>query len=50
MTQSGRLNQMKEIKISDEDLGSMVLKYIREKYTISSTNIKRLIEYFDKNI
>ena len=47
MVQSGRINRMKDIKIGDEDLGAMMLKYIREKYTLSSTNIKRLVEQFD---
>jgi hypothetical protein len=47
MKQSGKIETMKNLDVTEEYLGKLIIKYIREKYTISSTNIKRLIEYFD---
>ena len=38
---------MKNTKISDKEVGKLVLAYIRDKYVLSSTNIKRIVEEWD---
>ena len=45
--QSGIIEKMKNTKISDADVGKLVLAYIRDKYVLSSTNIKRIVEEWD---
>lgn len=45
--QSGIIEKMKNTKISDKDVGKLVLAYIRDKYVLSSTNIKRIVEEWD---
>jgi hypothetical protein len=39
---------MKNTKISDKEVGGLILAYIREKYILSSTNIKRIVDEWDK--
>lgn len=45
--QSGNIEKMKNTKITDKEVGELVLKYIREKYILSSTNIKRIVDTWD---
>ena len=45
--QSGIIEKMKNTKISDKEVGKLVLAYIRDKYVLSSTNIKRIVEEWD---
>jgi hypothetical protein len=45
--QSGKIEKMKKTEISDAEVGSLVLDYIREKYILSSTNIKRIVDEWD---
>ena len=45
--QSGIIEKMKNTKISDKEVGKLVLAYIRDKYVLSSTNIKRIVEELD---
>jgi hypothetical protein len=46
--QSGIIERMKNTKISDKEVGGLILAYIREKYILSSTNIKRIVDEWDK--
>ena len=46
--QSGVIERMKNTQITDKDVGGLVLAYIREKYVLSSTNIKRIVDEWDK--
>lgn len=46
--QSGIIEKMKNTKISDKEVGGLILAYIREKYILSSTNIKRIVDEWDK--
>lgn len=46
-SQCGIIDEMKKTKISDKEVGSLVLAYIREKYILSSTNIKRIVDEWD---
>ena len=39
---------MKETPVTDKEVGKLVLNYIREKYVLSSTNIKRIVDEWDK--
>ena len=38
---------MKQTNVTDKDVGGLVLAYIREKYVLSSTNIKRIVDEWD---
>ncbi|MBO5141454.1 MAG: hypothetical protein J6C46_00365 [Clostridia bacterium] len=44
---SGRINKMKNTEVTDEILGAVVLSYIRNRYTLSSTNIKNIVKEYD---
>jgi len=46
-SQTGKIEQMKNTKVTDDMLGKLVLKYIRAKYILSSTNIKRIVSNYD---
>lgn len=46
--QSGTILKMKETTVTDKEVGKLVLNYIREKYVLSSTNIKRIVDEWDK--
>jgi hypothetical protein len=46
--QSGKIEQMKKTKISDSQVGELILAYIRDKYVLSATNIKRIVDMWDK--
>lgn len=41
------IEKMKNTNISDKDVGKLVMSYIRAKYIISSTNIKRIVDEWD---
>ena len=45
--QYGIILKMKETQVSDTEVGKLILNYIREKYILSSTNIKRIVEEWD---
>lgn len=45
--QTGRIEAMKNTEVTDEILGAVVLSYIRNRYTLSSTNIKNIVKEFD---
>lgn len=45
---SGRIDAMKNTEVTDEILGAVVLSYIRNRYTLSSTNIKNIVKEYDK--
>lgn len=45
--QSGIIEKMKQTKVTDKDVGGLVLTYIRDKYVLSSTNIKRIVDEWD---
>lgn len=45
--QYGIILKMKETSVSDKEVGKLILNYIREKYILSSTNIKRIVEEWD---
>ena len=44
---SGKIEKFKNIKVTDEILGAVVLAYIRNRYTLSSTNIKNIVKEYD---
>lgn len=46
--QTGKIEKMKATTVTDEMLGQLVLKYIRARYILSSTNIKRVVSNYDK--
>lgn len=46
--QTGRIDAMKNTEVTDEILGAVVLSYIRNRYTLSSTNIKNIVKEFDE--
>ena len=46
--QSGIIEKMKQTNITDSEVGGLILRYIREKYILSSTNIKRIVDEWDK--
>ena len=46
--QSGRIEKMKNTPCTDDMLGAVILKYIRQPYSLSSTNIKNIVKEFDK--
>ena len=46
--QSGRIEKMKKTPCTDGILGSVLLAYIRQPYTLSSTNIKSIVKEYDK--
>ena len=45
--QTGRIEAMKNTEVTDEILGAVVLAYIRNRYTLSSTNIKNIVKEYD---
>lgn len=45
--QTGRIEAMKNTEVTDEILGAVVLSYIRNRYTLSSTNIKNIVKEYD---
>lgn len=45
--QSGIIERMKNTQITDKEVGNLLLTYIREKYILSSTNIKRIVDEWD---
>lgn len=45
--QRGIIEKMKNTPVSDQDVGELILAYIREKYVLSSTNIKRIVSEWD---
>lgn len=45
--QTGMIEKMKQTEISDKDVGGLLLRYIREKYVLGSTNIKRIVDIWD---
>lgn len=44
---SGKIEKFKNIKVTDEILGAVILAYIRNRYTLSSTNIKNIVKEYD---
>lgn len=46
--QRGVIEKMKNTPVTDEMVGKLIMNYIREKYVLSSTNIKRIVEEWDK--
>lgn len=44
---TGLIDRMKNTEITDEQVGALVLRYIRDKYVLSSTNIKRIVDEWD---
>lgn len=48
MQQSKKIEEMKNTNISDIEVGKLLLNYVRAKYIISSTNIKRIVQEWDK--
>ena len=46
--QTNRIEKLKNTEVTDEILGAVVLNYIRNRYTLSSTNIKNIVKEFDK--
>ncbi len=46
--QSGIIEKMKNVHVTDEILGKVVLHFIRNRYALSSTNIKNIVKEFDK--
>lgn len=46
--QTGIILKMRETPVTDKEVGKLVLNYIREKYILSSTNIKRIVDEWDK--
>ena len=47
MNQNEIIETMKNTKITDVEVGKLVMNYIRAKYIISSTNIKRIVDEWD---
>ena len=45
---SGKIEKFKNTKVTDEILGAVILAYIRNHYTLSSTNIKNIVKEYDK--
>jgi hypothetical protein len=45
--QSGMIETMKNTKCTDKHVGELILRYIREKYILGSTNIKRIVDEWD---
>lgn len=46
--QRGIIEMMKNTPVTDEMIGKLIMNYIREKYVMSSTNIKRIVDEWDK--